>query len=48
MIQHKTLNIELSNSQLDKLKSGAKNDIEVTLNISLDFIGNFNDETNFP
>ena len=28
-----TLNVKLSNSQLNKLKSGMKNNIEATLNI---------------
>ena len=48
MTQHNTLNVKLPKSQLNKLKSGAKNDTEVTLNLSLNFIGNSNDETNFP
>ena len=43
-----TLNVKLSNSQLNKLKSGIKNNIEVTLNLSLSLTGNSNDETNFP
>ena len=37
----------LSNSQLNKLKSAMKSGTEVTLNLSLNFTGNFNDETNF-
>ena len=41
------LNVELSNSQLNKLKSGIKNGTEVTLNLSSNLIGNSNDETNF-
>ena len=43
-----TLNVKLSNSQLIKLKSGIKNRIEVTLNLSSKLVGNSNDETNFP
>ena len=43
----KTLNVELSNSQLNKWKSGIKNANEVTLNLSSNLIGYFNDETNF-
>ena len=39
--------MKLSNSQLNKLKSGTKNGTEVTLNLSSNLIGNFNDETNF-
>ena len=37
----------MSNSQLNKLKSGIKNGTEVTLNLSSNLIGNSNDETNF-
>ena len=32
MTKHSTLNVKLSNSQLNKLKSGTKNRIQVTLN----------------
>ena len=31
MIQYNTLNVKLSNSQLNKLRSGIKNGTEVTL-----------------
>ena len=48
MTQYNTLNIKLSNSQLDKLKSRIKIGAEVTLNLSSNLIGNSNDETNFP
>ena len=34
MTKYNTLNIELSNLQLNKLKSGIKNGTEVTLNFS--------------
>ena len=34
MTQYNTLNVKLSNSQLNKLESGIKNDTEVTLKIS--------------
>ena len=44
MTQYNTLNVKLSHSQLDKLKSKIKNGTEVTLNV----ICNSNDETNFP
>ena len=47
MIQYNMLNVELSNSQLNKLKSGIKNGTEVTLNLSSNVIGNSNDETDF-
>ena len=48
MTQYDTLNIKLSNSQLNNLKSGIKNGFEVTLNLSSNVTGNSNDETNFP
>ena len=48
MTIYNTLNIKLSNSELNKLKSGIKNGTELTLNISSNLIGNSNDETNFP
>ena len=48
MIHCNTLNVKLSNSQLDKSKSGIKNDSEVTLNLSSNVIGYSNDETSFP
>ena len=38
----------MSKSQLNELKSGIKNDIGVTLNLSSNVIGDSNDETNFP
>ena len=47
MIQYNTLNVKLSNSQFNKLRSGIKNGTEVTLNLSSNRIGNANDETNF-
>ena len=48
MTQYKTLNVKLSNSQLDKLKFGIKNGAEVTLNLSSNLIGNYNCKNNFP
>ena len=45
MTQYKTLNV---NSQVNKLKSGRKNDTEVTLNLSSNMTGDYNDKTNFP
>ena len=42
------LSVKLSNSQLNELKSGIKNGTEVTLNLSSNLIGNYNDKTNFP
>ena len=46
MTQYNSLNIQLSNSQLDKLKSAIKNETEVILRLSSNIIGN--NETNFP
>ena len=50
MTQYNTLNVKLSNSQLNKLKSGIKikNRTEVTWSLSSNLIGNINDKTNFP
>ena len=45
MTQCNILNIKLSNSQLDKLKSAIKNKTEVVLRLSSNIIGD--DETNF-
>ena len=38
----------MSNSQLNKLKSGIKNCTEATLKRFPNVAGNYNDETNFP
>ena len=43
-----TLNVKLSNSQLNKLKSGMKNNIEATLKILQNVVANSNDENNCP
>ena len=48
MNQYNILNLNLSNSQLNKLKSAIKNETEVVLRLSSNMIGNSNDETNFP
>ena len=48
MTQYNTLNVKLSNLQLNKLKSGINNNTEVTLEISLNVVGDPNDENNFP
>ena len=47
MTQYKTLNVKLSNSQLNKLKSRIKNNTEVTLKISSNAVGDSNDDNNF-
>ena len=48
MTQYNTLNVKLSNSQLNKLKSGIKNGTQVTLNLSSNVVGDSNDEPSFP
>ena len=40
MTYYNTLNVKLSNSQLNTLKSDIKNGTEVTLNLSSNVIGN--------
>ena len=47
MKQYNSLNVKLSNSQLNKLKSTIKNETELVLRLSSNIIGNFDDETNF-
>ena len=48
MTQYNTLNVKLSNSQLNTLKSRIKNNTDVTLKISSNVVGDSNDEYNFP
>ena len=48
MTQCNSLNITLSNSPLNKLKSAIKNETEAVLRLSSNMIGNSKDETNFP
>ena len=47
MTQYNTLNVKLSNLQLNKLKSGIKNFTEVILKISSNVVGDSNDENIF-
>ena len=47
MTQYNTLNVKLSNSQLNKLKSAIKNRTEVTFNLSSNVAGYSNDKNNF-
>ena len=47
MTKDNFLNIKLSNSQVNKLKSRIKDYAEVTLNISSNIVGDSNDEDNF-
>ena len=48
MTRYNSLNIQLSNSQLNKLKPPIKNKTDVILRLSSNMIGNSDDETNFP
>ena len=48
MTQYNTLNVKLSNSQLNKVKSEIKNGTKATLKISTNIFGDSNDEKNFP
>ena len=48
MVQYNSLNVKLSNSQLNKLKSAIKNESKVVLRLSSNMIGDSNDKTNFP
>ena len=48
MTQYNSLNVKLSNSQLNKLKSSIKNETDVVLRISSNMVGDSNDDnTNF-
>ena len=42
------MNVKLSDSQLNKLKSAIKNGTEVTSNLSANIIGGYNNENNLP
>ena len=48
MTQYNSLNVKLSNSRLNKLKSSIKNETDVVLRISSNMVSNSNDNTNFP
>ena len=47
MTQYNSLNVKLSNSQLNKLKSAIKNESEVVLRLSSNMIGDSDDKINF-
>ena len=47
MTQYNSLNVTLSNSQLNKLKSAIKNETDAVLRLSSNMIGNSGDKTNF-
>ena len=48
MVQYNSLNVSLSNSQANKLKSAVQNKTEVVLRSSSNMIGNSDDKINFP
>ena len=48
MTHYISLNVKLSDSQINKLKSAIKNKTNVVLKLSSNMIGNSDDETNFP
>ena len=48
MTQDNSLNVKLSNSQLNKLKSAIKNETDVILRLLSNMIGNSDNEANFP
>ena len=48
MTQYNRVNVTLSTSQLNKLKSAIKNENYVVIRLSLNMIGDPNDKTNFP
>ena len=47
MTQYNSLNVKLSNSQLNKLKSAIKNESEVVLRLSSNMIDDSDDKINF-
>ena len=47
MTQYNRVNVKLSNSQLNKLKSVIKNENDVVIRASPNMIGDSNDKTNF-
>ena len=48
MTQYNSLNVKLSNSQFNKLKSAIKNETDVILKLSSNMVANSDDEANFP
>ena len=48
MTQYKILNVKLSNSELNKLKSSIKNNTQVIVNLSSNVVGDSSDESDFP
>ena len=48
MTQYNSLNVKLSNSQLNKLKLAIKNETDAVFRLSSNMIGNSIDKTYFP
>ena len=48
MAQYNSLNVKLSNSELNSLKSAIKNKTVVVLKLSRNMTGNSDDKINFP
>ena len=48
MTQCNSLDVKLSNLQLNKLKSSIRNETVVVLRLSSNMVGNSGDNTNFP
>ena len=48
MTQYNSLNVKLSNSQLNKLKSAIEDGTEVALRLSSNMIGDSDNKINFP
>ena len=48
MTQYNSLNVKLSNSQINKLKPAIKNGTDMVLRLSSNIIGNSDDKANFP
>ena len=48
MTQYNRVNVKLSNSQLNKLKSAIKNENDVVIRLSHNMIGDPSVKTNFP
>ena len=48
MTQYNSINVKLSNLQLNKLRAAIKNETEVVLRLSSNMIVDSNDDVNFP
>ena len=48
MTQYNRVNVKLSNSQLNKLKTAIKNETDVVIRIAPNMISGSNDKGNFP